>query len=181
MLAAAAALSAAWPAPQAGAQTGVHQRYGETRAYFRDWLAACRPGGYCSVLGYNGAGPNAAGVDANYILRVAQPEAGGRYEVIFTGVQAYASDESAIDVFVDGRPVQSFEPTGDESWFRPPQVANEHQIPTSPSQFVIVPAMKAGRSMTVVFQDTEGRNRQVAFSLMGLSAALRWIEQVRMQ
>ena len=91
----------------------VDTRYGEQRAFFRDWLAACRPDGYCSALGYNGAGPDAAGVDADFILRVGSPAPGGDYEIIFTGVAAYVDATSPIRIWVDGREVARLEPGGD--------------------------------------------------------------------
>lgn len=39
---------AAQAADRCGAQT--HMRFGETRAYFGNTLAACRPDGYCSAV-----------------------------------------------------------------------------------------------------------------------------------
>ncbi|MEO1122190.1 MAG: hypothetical protein AAFW88_13170, partial [Pseudomonadota bacterium] len=65
----------------------IYERYGERRAVFQDWLAACRPGGYCSVLAYNGVGPEAVGVDAHaarleaVVVGVA-PDRGGRGGVL---------------------------------------------------------------------------------------------------
>lgn len=176
LLGGAAALSTA----PAAAQTGLHQKYGETRAYFRDVLAACRPGGYCSVLSYNGAGPDAAGVDADYIFRVGSAATGLDYELIFTGVASYVAEESPITVIIDGRKIAVLEPGADLGW-SVSQSVNEYGFSQSVGNLTVLPAMKAGRFMTLAFRDQQGRDRSVRFSLRGVTAALRWIERARLR
>ena len=158
-----------------------YKKFGETRAYFRDWLAACRPGGYCSVLSYNGAGPDAAGVDADYILRVASSSAGAALQVEFTGVAAYVGDQSPITLSIDGAPIGTLQPQQDGGWRRVPNVVNEYVFSPDAADGRLVDRMKAGAGIRVAFVDNSGAKRDVAFSLIGLTAALSWIERARMR
>ena len=64
-------------ADRCGAAT--HMRFGETRAYFGDALAACRPDGYCSAVV---AVADPTGQAAwRHQLRVARPSPGADYQV----------------------------------------------------------------------------------------------------
>ncbi|MEL6280705.1 MAG: hypothetical protein AAFR28_17745 [Pseudomonadota bacterium] len=158
----------------------IYERYGERRAVFQDWLAACRPGGYCSVLAYNGVGPEAVGVDANYIIRVSSGAPGLGYDVVFTGVAAMVSEESDILVTVDDEEIAYLIPGENLGWARQPDGGvNDYLFSQSVANVAIVPAMRDGGRMSLAFRDLDGAPRLVGFSLIGLSAALNWIETNR--
>ncbi|MCI4663758.1 MAG: hypothetical protein MRY74_03460 [Neomegalonema sp.] len=161
--------------------TKLHTKYGEQRAYFRDWLAACRPGGYCSVLAYNGAGPGAAGVDADHILRVASPAEDAAYEIMFTGVAAYVDETSTITVLIDGRKVADLPPYKEAGWTRNPRVLNDYFFSKSAAGGTLVEKMKAGGRIRLQFYDKKGNFQDIEFSLIGLTGALAWIETARME
>lgn len=177
-LAAVMSLGSLLVAPSAEAQTGTHQRYGELRSYFDDWLAACRPGGFCSAIAYSGTGPGSAGVDADYLLRVAQPTAGARYQIVFTGVASFLGENSGLEFVVDGRSIASVPAGGPMAWYTE-QSVNEYFVPTPPSHDVILPDLLAGRFLELRFTDADGSARSVVFSLRGLTAALRWFDDAR--
>lgn len=180
-----AAAAACALATAAAAQTPkpelAYTKYGESRAYFRDQLAACRPGGYCSVVSYAGAGPDAAGVDADYLFRVGSAERGRGYELIFTGVESYVAPTSPIVVSIDGQRIAELAAGAERGWRSVDNIANEYQFSEGPANAEVLPAMKAGARMTLAFTDMEGGARDVSFSLMGLSNALAWIEGARLQ
>ncbi|MCI4660261.1 MAG: hypothetical protein MRY63_00350 [Neomegalonema sp.] len=159
-----------------------YTRYGEHRAYYRDWLAACRASGYCSVLAYDGAGPDAAGVDADYILRVASAREGVDYALIFTGVEAFPAADAPIEMRIDGRKISTFAAGADAGWvLEPGGAVNEALFGQSISNLEVIPAMKAGARLSLRFVDEGGTARDVTFSLMGLTDALIWIEGNRMR
>ncbi len=182
---AAAALNVS-PTPAAAeaesdAPTLVHERYGERRAYFDDYLAACRPDGYCSVLAYNGAGPDAAGVDADYILRIAAPSAESGYVVEFTGVETWLDEDATVTIAIDGEDVAALKPHGPVSWSRRENVVNEYVFSPDAAGGELVELMKTGERLRVRFTDRDGEARDVAFSLIGLTRALDWIENARFE
>ncbi len=175
----AAALAASLAGAASAKPDLVYEKFGERRAFFKAQLAACRPTGFCSVLAYAGAGPNAAGVDADYVIRVASDAPGADYRLVFTGVKSFVAEDSAIDVIVDGRRVALLEPGADRGWRGVERVVNEYAFAPSVSHQEIVPAMKAGARLTLAFRSTAGAAERVTFSLLGLTAALRWIETAR--
>ncbi|MEO1292101.1 MAG: hypothetical protein AAFV62_04605 [Pseudomonadota bacterium] len=158
-----------------------YQLYGESRAFFDAWLAACRPGGYCSVLTYNGAGPDAAGVDADYILRVGSEVRGIDYQLTFTGVAAYVGDTSPITTVIDATRTHVFEPDADLGWYAEPDGGvNDYRLSQSVINLQTLPQMKRSEQINVSFLDNRGQSRVVPFSLVGLTKALTWIEQNRL-
>lgn len=177
-----AASSAPVQAQSAGiAPTLVGSKYGERRAYFRDWLAACRPGGYCSALTYDGA----EGDFFDYSVRVGSAEPGLDYEVVFTAVERFADPATAFDVAIDGAPLASLAAGDDAGWGQEPGDAlNEHRFTQARSNLEILPAMRDGVRMAVTFRPDgapDAERETIAFSLMGLQAALAWIERNRME
>lgn len=183
LLAAVLLALSALPAPvaaQSAEPDAVTMKFGERRAYFKDWLAACRPGGYCSALAYVGVDPT--GDFADYIIRVEQAQAGADYGVIFIPVKIIPDKEPPLLVKVDGREVAVLEPGDDRGLTREPGDAlNEYRFAQSRANLEILPAMKRGRFMTILFKDNEGLPTAQTFSLRGLTAALAWFEKGRMK
>lgn len=179
-IATAAALAAAPVAAQTVEPDAVTMKFGERRAYFKDWLAACRPGGYCSALAYVGVDPT--GDFADYIIRVEQPSAGADYGVIFTAVETIPETDPPLLVKIDDREIAVLTPGDDQGLTREPDDAlNEYRFAQSRALRTILPAMKRGRFMTVLFKDDEDLPRAPRFSLRGLTAALAWFEAGRMR
>lgn len=170
-------------APAANAQTAhatpdlVTMKYGERRAYFSDWLASCRPGGYCSALAYVGA----RGDFYDYAIRVGSPAPGLDYEILLTAVETFLSETATISVAIDRIYDDSFAAGADLGWHREPgDAVNEHRFAQSPANLALLPAMKRGYRMRVRWTDADGGAQAQTFSLIGLRAALSWIEANRM-
>lgn len=164
---------------QATEPDAVTMKFGERRAYFKDWLAACRPGGYCSALAYVGVSPD--GQFADYIIRVEQTQAGADYGIIFIPVKIIPDKEPPLLIQVDDREIAVLEPGDDNGLTREPDDAlNEYRFAQSRANLEILPAMKRGRFMTVLFKDNEGLPTAQTFSLRGLVAALAWFGTGRM-
>ena len=139
-----------------------------------------RPHGDCSARSYNGVDPEAPAADANYIIRVSSGAPGLGYDVVFTGISAMIDETSEISVFVDEQETAYLIPGENLGWQTVPDGAvNDYLLSQSISNVAIVPAMRAGGRMTLAFRDVEGKTRLVGFSLIGLSAALNWIERNR--
>lgn len=151
---------------------------GEKRAYFRDWLAACRPGGYCSTLAY----VNPDSWRADHWLRVGSVASGADYEILFVGVAAHPSDQAVLEFRVDGKSVARLEPQADLGWSREPEDAlNEFRVSQSVANLTLLPAMRRGARITIFVTEPGEKPAAFAeFSLMGLSAALRWMERRRL-
>lgn len=175
-----AALPISFAAAQSDAPALVHERFGETRAYFDDFLAACRPGGYCSALAYNGVGPDAAGVDADYILRVASPTPGAALTVEFTGVESWFADDATVTLVIDDEEVAQLRSHGPVSWSRFENIVNEYVFSPDAAGGELAELMKGGDRMRIRFEDRDGVERDVGFSLIGLTRALDWIETARL-
>ena len=151
---------------------------GERRAYFQDWLAACRPGGYCSTLAY----VNADDGWAEHWLRVGAAAEGLDYEVIYVGVAAAPSDAAVLELAVDGRVAARLEPMADLGWGREPgDSINQFRVSQSVANLTLLPAMRRGAALTVTAIEPGGaRKRYATFSLDGLPEALRWLDRGRL-
>ena len=94
-------LSLIWLAA-AAALPVLAQEHGETRQYFKDWLAACRADGYCSATAYQNPNPGDGSV-ADYILRVGRHAEGVYWEIAFTTVVVVADPAVTFSVGIDGQ------------------------------------------------------------------------------
>ena len=150
-------------------------KYGEARAYYRDWLAACRPDGYCSVNAYL---PSETGAVFGYQVRIGRAVKGLDYELILTAVDHMMAPQSSITLAIDDEPAQILDAGADDGWFTDAdRSVNEYVIGQSRANLAIIPAMLAGSRMLVGWEDQAGQNRGATVSLMGLTAALCWIDQ----
>ena len=148
-----------------GAET--HMRFGETRAYFGDTLAACRPDGYCSAVV---ALPDPTGEAAwRQQLRVARPSPGADHLV-----ELAAADPMPV--------------TGPMSFTTPGQTVDPGpwMVPTSPgsNEFRVsdpiltrslVSGLRRQRIARWNYPSTDGP-AEAYFSLNGMTAALNWID-----
>lgn len=143
----------------------------ETRQYFRDWLAVCRPDGYCSALAYDNT-DTTAGVDADYILRVGRQPQDLYWQISFTAVAAMPGEFPEFDVTVDQTPFTFSRPTDVGAY----GAINDFFFLNAPAQDLF-DAMGPGNTMRVSFQDEHGMVQTASFSLSGLTAALLWIDE----
>ena len=166
--------------PPAAAQSGSNRLHGEKRAYFRDWLAACRPDGYCSTLSY----VNPDDWRADHWLRVGSAATGLDYEIIYVGVARAPSDQAALEFWVDGERIARLEPMADLGWVREPgDAVNEFRVSQSVANLTLLPAMRRGARIRVraVEPGAAEPETYAEFSLMGLGKALRWLDRNRME
>jgi len=142
---------------------------GETRRFFKDWLAACRSDGYCSALSY--VNPHADGADADYVLRVGRQPQETYWELSFATVATQGDPSRDFVVSVDGV-AQTF--SGPEQ-FGAYAASNDFYFLGDGAQ-AVMDRLAPGKRLSVSFTDDTGEARSATFSLNGLSAALMWID-----
>jgi hypothetical protein len=147
------------------------QEHGETRRYFKDWLAACRADGYCSATAYVNPGPG-NGTVADYILRVGRHAEDTYWEISFTTVAAMADPTVSFSVGVDGA-WQDFEGSAEVAAYGS---INDFFL-LGPKAQTVMDWLAPGSEMTIEFNDTDGARQQAVFSLAGLTASLIWIDE----
>ncbi|MDX2235767.1 MAG: hypothetical protein NW200_14805 [Hyphomonadaceae bacterium] len=149
-----------------GAQT--HQRFGETRAYFRDVLSACRPDGYCSAVMTVGAGED--GFTYRQQMRVARPTPGAPYQVEFVGVDPMPADDP-------GPMALSFAGTAFDftAHHARTESVNEYRVSDQAMSDAIVGQLKKARTARWTYASASGPATG-AFALNGVTAALDWID-----
>jgi len=163
-------------AGQAGIAGAVHSKFGETREYVRDWLAACRNdgSGYCSVVAYVRDPQGPGGIAAQF--RVARPRPGAALEMVFTPVTRLADVTRPMTLRVDANPEVALPPgTG----FARAGGLNDYGIVDDAVVAALIPQLKKGASMTLDYVDEAGETARFAFSLMGFTGALRFIDDTQ--
>ena len=161
---------------QPGPAGAVFTKFGETREYVRDWLAACRNDGtgYCSVLAYVPDPQGPGGIAAQ--LRVARPRPGADLDIVFTAVNRFADIDRPMTVRVDAN--QEFVlPPG--TGFARTDALNDYGIVDQGVVDALVPQMKDGRSIAVTYVAEDGEDVRYNFSLIGLTGALRFIDGIQ--
>ncbi|CDO60096.1 hypothetical protein BN1012_Phect1883 [Candidatus Phaeomarinobacter ectocarpi] len=154
----------------------ITTKYGETRAYFRDWLAVCKPGeDACRAVGYAGK----VGHVGDYQFYVRSGTVGLDYQMQFVPIAVMADTSMPMEIIIDGESLGTFEFGADDGYYREGNVVNEFTFGQSRSNLDMLPAMQAGSSMVVRFTDENGETGNVQFSLFGLTNALRWMDAYR--
>lgn len=149
----------------------------ERRATFRSWRAACSLTGSCLASTFNGS-PTASRADADFVLSVASAAPGLDRRVIFTGIAAEADLDSDITVLVDGAWVATLSAADNLGWaFEPDLGVNDYVFAQSVANLEILPALTNGARAVIAFRDWQGARRKIPFSLIGLTAALEWMDQ----
>ena len=151
-------------------------KYGETRAYFSDWLAVCTPGeDACRAVAYAGK----VGHVGDYQFFVHSDLVGLDHRLMFVPVAVMADASQPFEIIIDGESLGTFEPDADNGYYRDGNVINEFTLGQSRSNLDVLPAMLAGSSMVVRFTDEYGQTGNVTFSLAGITNALRWMDAYR--
>lgn len=151
-------------------------KYGETRAYFRDWLAVCTPGeDACRSVAYAGK----VGHVGDYQLYIRSGMPGMDYELVFVPITVMADTAQPMELSVDGEVLGTFEYGDDAGYYRDGNVMNEFTFGQSRANLDVLPQMLAGSTVTVRFTDDTGETGNVQFSLFGLTNALRWMDAFR--
>jgi len=156
---------AAAAADRCGATT--HMRFGETRAYFGNTLAACRPDGYCSAV-VALADPSG---QAAYLqqLRVARPSPGADHlvELVAANPMPVAGPMNFT------MPGQTVDPG---PWLVPTSPGgNEFRVSDPILTRSLVSGLRRQRIARWNYPSTSGR-AEAYFSLRGMTAALNWID-----
>jgi len=144
----------------------------ESRRYFGDWLAACRPDGYCSTVSY--VNPNADGRAADHWFRIGRHAQGTYWELSFTPIVVMADPAAPFTLSVDGTA---------ETFVGPDEVAayaaiNDFFLLGKKAQS-LMDRLMPGTSLQVSFTADTGIETTTAFSLKGLTAALIWIDEMQ--
>jgi len=149
------------------------ETFGEKRAYFKDWLAACRPAtNYCSAITYINPNPGDGAV-ADYWLRVGRQIDGEQWEISMVTIVDMPNSSSSIFFKTD---------TGEEHWFsRGNDIVayggvNEFYL-LGHSAELLFSEMIAGRRLDAGFWNDADQSLDFTFSLSGLSASLLWIDE----
>lgn len=169
LLAATAALLLSAGAVQAGDRCGAqtHMRFGETRAYFSDTLAACRPDGYCSAV-VAIADPSGAAA-YRHQLRVARPSPGADHQVELVAVEPMPAD-GAMRFTLPGQTVDP------GPWLVPTSPgANEYRVSDPILTRSLVSGLRRQRIARWNYRSADGP-AEAYFSLRGMTAALDWID-----
>lgn len=153
------------------------QTFGETREYFGDWLAACRPSGYCSATAYDN--PHALQGDvagrietADNILRLGRHEKSSYWEISLTTVKSMPNEFSDIVFDIDGS-ITSF---AHHFGYGAYSSINDFFFVSYDAQSLI-DQMVASNNAGAFFLAEDGIEAEAKFSLSGLSAALLWIDE----
>lgn len=152
-------------ADRCGAET--HMRFGETRAWFGNTLAACRPDGYCSAVV---AIADPSGQAAwRHQLRVARPSPGADHLV-----ELAATDPMPVaGVMRFTTPVQTVDPG---PWLVPTSPgSNEYRVSDPILTRSLVSGLRRQRIARWNYQSSAGP-AEAYFPLMGMTAALNWID-----
>jgi|GEM_PF-2598425 len=147
------------------------QPFGETRRYFGDWLAACRPDGYCSATAYDNPQPG-NGTVADYVLRIGRQATQPYWEISFSTVATMADGWQDFVVSVDGV-AETFGPRSEVGAY---QSINDFFL-LGPKAQAVMDRLAPGTQMDIAFTDTNGAGQKAQFSLRGLTAALLWIDE----
>lgn len=143
---------------------------GETRRYFKDWLAACRADGYCSAIAY--VNPNPGGRVADYAFRIGRHAEESYWELSFTPIVVMANPAMPFTLLVDGK---------GESFTGPREIAPYGSINDffllGPKAQSVMDQLMPGSALNVTFTDESGATGKADFSLAGLTAALIWIDE----
>lgn len=165
--AAAVALSAGAAAAGTACGATTHSRFGETRAWFSDTLAACRPDGYCSVVV---AIADPSGQTAyHHQLRIARPSPGADHQVELVAVEPMP---------VAGRmrftmPGQTVDPG---PWLVPTSPgSNEFRVSDPVLTRSLVSGLRRQRIARWNYPSAGGPT-EAYFSLRGMTMALNWID-----
>lgn len=163
----AAALSAG--AATAGTACGatIHSRFGETRAYFSDTLAACRPDGYCSAVV---ALADPSGQAAyRHQLRVARSRPGADYQVELVAVDPMPV-AGAMRFTMPGQTVDP------GPWLAPTSSSsNEFRVSDPVLTRSLVSGLRRQRIARWTYPSAQGP-AEAYFPLRGMTAALDWID-----
>lgn len=126
----------------------ISERFAERREVFRDWLAACRPGGAC-VLTTLGDDP--AGEPNGDLLRIESDAAGAPLRIIFLARARAVAQDSPIRAEIDARAPLTLEPFARRGWWRfpedPPAASRLTRAPN------LLPRMRAGARLALLYRD----------------------------
>lgn len=150
--------------------------YCETRRYFKDWLAACRPtdgngARYCSANAYVHNTDAPAGFD--YQLRVSRARAGDPLRLSFIAVFDMMSRKDTLDIHIDGIRQITLAPDEVET----PEAINDYFVGPQDHTDFLIEAMKQGHEIRFDYVTDQGAPATASFSLAGLVASLLWIEE----
>lgn len=144
---------------------------GENRAYFKDWLVACKiDTSYCSAISY--INPNSANsAVADYWFRIGRHQNGAKWEMSFTPIATTPSNTTTLYFWIEE----------DSFWFT--KGGNALSYGAVNDIFLInddatklLTAMLTGNALKSSFDDQQGQRIDIEFSLAGLTAALLWID-----
>ncbi|HAT85866.1 MAG TPA: hypothetical protein DCS30_07920 [Rhizobiales bacterium] len=151
----------------------ITTKFGEDRAYFRDWLGACRQDGYCSANIYVASSDNPIA----YHVRIGRAHFGMDYELKFVMAEHMLAPNSPLALAVDGKKLAKLEAGDDMGWYLEDNVANEYVVGTSRANLELIPALIAGSRLHLEWQDQQGQPSQQSYSLIGLTRALCWLDK----
>lgn len=150
----------------------THTRFGETRAYFRDVLGACRPDGYCSVVV---ALRDDGGAQYRQQLRVARPTPGAPYSVEFVAVSpSPQGDATPMSIAVGGQTIPL------NGKIAQAGAVNEYAVSDAAVSETLVTFLRKSREARWTYQSNAGPS-VAPFPLRGMTAALNWIDCVGAQ
>lgn len=151
----------------------IHQRFGETRSWFKDVLGTCRPNGYCSIVIIL---TDKQGDGYTYFqqLRIARPHYNAPYQVELVAADPLpkASGHKML-LTVNGT---TFDLT---NWHIQTDSSNEFRISKQAIANQIVMTMKQAKTAQWTYESVHG-SITITFPLRGLNAALRWIDCAKM-
>jgi hypothetical protein len=160
--------SASAAAAETTCGAAIHNRFGETRAYFRDVLAACRQDNYCSAVVALPDPSHQAAYAAQ--LRVARPHPAVDYQVEFvatTPMPAGGGAPMSLSIGADTVDLASAALNANSG--------NEFRVGDQGVADDIVNRLKAGRTARWTYQGENGP-ASATFPLRGMTAALSWID-----
>lgn len=151
----------------------VAAQEGETRKYFRDWLAVCQADGYCSAVAYMNPNPGDGRV-ADAWLRIGRHAQEIYWEVSFTPIKVMANPAMPFTILIDGKG-ETFTGAGE---IAPYGAINDFFL-LGPKAQSVMDQLMPGTAAEITFTDETGATSKANFSLDGLTAALIWIDETQ--
>lgn len=145
----------------------------ETAETVMDWTASCDDAGRCEAT--TAVGAETEGYVAQHILRVARSAAADApWTVSISTIAVLADRDRPAEIRVDGNAPITLRPSSD---YAPYGAVNDFFIVGRGALGTLFPQMIAGNGLRFTFLDVGAAPHDLDFSLAGLAAALRWIDE----
>jgi hypothetical protein len=149
----------------------THTKYGETRARFGPTLGSVRQDGSMHAVIYHL--DKDAPLGWSHSLRIWKKSREADWRLQLVAVSPMANTNQPFVLEIDGGAKITF----DKPHIKNPQSKNEYELTSQTGELgQAIDELKAGNRLKWNYTDESGGKASIAFSLSGLTAALRWLD-----